>query len=231
MNLKEIIIKLESLADPEEAAGMAGFGIVGAKVYGVRMPVLRALAKEIGQDHELAAELWAAGSRETRILAAMIDDPALVDETQMETWVLDLCSWDVCDYLCQELFQDTALAKEKALEWPGRKEEFVKRAGFALMAKLALSRKKEPDSYFDEFFPLILREAEDGRNLVKKALSWALRQMGKRNLALNERAVETAREIQGLNSPAAKWLARDVLAELESDQVRDRLRDKAGSRT
>ncbi len=231
MELQKIIQKLESLADPEAAAGMADFGIVGVQVYGIRMPVLRALAKEIGQDHELAARLWTAGARETRILAAMIDDPALVDETQMEAWVLDLYSWDVCDYLCQDLFQDTALAKEKALEWPGREEEFVKRAGFALIAKLALSRKKEPDSYFDEFFPLILREVGDGRNLVKKAVSWALRQMGKRNLALNKRAVETAQEIADLGSPAAKWVARDVLKELESEKLRDRLAAKTRALT
>ncbi len=229
MDLKEIIERLEGLADPGAVAGMARFGIVGTKVYGVKIPLLRALAKEVGKDHGLAAGLWGVDSRETRILAAMIDDPALVAEGQMESWVLDLDSWEVCDQLCQCLFQDTALAGAKALEWSGREEEFVKRAGFVLMARLAVSRKKEPDASFEVYLPIIEREAWDGRNFVKKALSWALRQIGKRSLELNRQATATARAIGEQGTGPARWLARDVIKELESEKLMERLRRREKS--
>ena len=231
MELEEIIGRLEAGSDPKAVAGMARFGIVGAKVYGLRIPVLRALAKEIGRDHELAGRLWAAGARETRILAAMIDDPALVTAARMEDWVADLDSWEVCDQLCQCLFQDTALAEAKALEWTEREEEFVKRAGFVLLARLAVSRKKEPDATFERYLPVIVREAWDGRNFVRKAVSWALRQIGKRNPALNRRAVETAEEIMAQGTGPARWLAKDVLRELRSDKLRRRLEAKAAPPT
>ena len=231
MELGEIIQRLESLADPEAVAGMASFGIVGAKVYGVKIPVLRSLAKEIGTDHGLAARLWAAGSRESRVLAALIDDPGLVTEEQMDSWVLDLDSWEVCDQLCQSLFQDAALAEAKALEWTGREEEFVKRAGFVLLARLALSRKKEPDASFAPYLAVIQGEAWDGRNYVKKALSWALRQIGKRGPEMNRLAVDTALAMGEQGSGPARWLARDALKELESPELRERLARRARRRS
>jgi 3-methyladenine DNA glycosylase AlkD len=231
LELEEITRRLESLADPKAVVGMARFGIVGAKVYGVKIPLLRGLAKEIGTDHGLAARLWAAGSRESRILAALVDDPARVTEAQMESWVADLDSWEVCDQLCQSLFQDTALAEAKGLEWTGREEEFVKRAGFVLLARLALTRKKEPDSAFSPYLEIIGREAWDGRNYVKKALSWALRQIGKRSLEMNRQAVAAARAIREQNTAPARWLAGDALRELESPKLLERLGRKTRPRS
>ena len=160
------------------------------------MPVLRKMAKEIGRRHDLADELWRSAIHEARILAALIDDPGKVTDDQMERWVLEIDSWDVCDQLCSNLFSRTALAREKAAAWSGRPETFVKRAGFVLMACLAVHDKKADDAIFVEFLPLIVREAGDDRNFVKKAVNWALRQIGKRNPVLNRLSVETAREIQ-----------------------------------
>lgn len=223
MRYKQIIDRLTALANPEAVAGMARFGINPNNTLGVSIPALRAIAKEIGKDHALAEQLWASGIHEARILAGFIDVPGMVSEEQMERWVVDLDSWDVCDQCCGSLFDKTPFAYTKAIEWSERSEEFVKRAGFALMAALAWHDKRAADEQFAPFFPALVRGATDERNFVKKAVNWALRQMGKRNANLNRLAIETAREIQRIDSRAARWIASDALRELTSEQVQRRL--------
>jgi len=190
------------------------------------MPRLQKLAKEIGKDHQLAGQLWASGIREARLLACMVADPKATTREQMERWVADFDSWDVCDTCCGYLFDRTSVAYSKALEWSSREEEFVKRAGFALTAFLVVHDKKAPDEKFMQFLPVIKREATDDRNFVKKAVNWALRQIGKRNMRLNLAAIETAQEIREIDSRSARWIAADALRELKGDAVQARLTGK-----
>jgi 3-methyladenine DNA glycosylase AlkD len=215
---------LKSLANPEAVAGMARYGISAQNTLGVSVPALRRMAREIGRDHLLAQELWSSGVHEARILASMIDDPRLVTDEQMEAWAADFDSWDVCDQCCGNLFDKTEFAYRKAVEWAARDEEFVKRAGFALVAWLAFHDKRAPDEAFLEFLPVIKRESVDGRNYVKKAVNWALRHIGKRNAALNIMAIEAAKEIQEMGSKPGRWIASDALRELTSGKVQERLR-------
>jgi len=218
-----ILKKLESLSNPEAVEGMARFGISPKNTYGVSIPNLRRIAREIGKNHLLARQLWASNIRETRILASMVDEPKMVTEEQMERWAKDFDYWEVCDQCCMNLFEKTGFAYQKAVEWSSRDEEFVKRAGFVLMARLAVSDKEAGDQQFERFLPIIKREARDNRNFVKKAVNWALRQVGKRNFNLNRRAIETAREIQKMDSRSAKWIASDAIRELTSEGVQRRL--------
>jgi 3-methyladenine DNA glycosylase AlkD len=219
----EILDRLKALSNPKAVAGMARFGINPENTYGVSIPNLRKIAKERGTDHHLAQELWSSGIHEAKILASMIDDPGKVTEVQMERWVKDFDSWDVCDQCCSNLFDRTDCAYQKAVEWSAREEEFVKRAGFVLMATLAVHDKKAEDRAFLQFLPLIKRESTDARNLVKKAVNWALRQIGKRNIVLNTKAIETAKAIQELETRSAQWIATDALRELTSEKVQTRL--------
>lgn len=223
MNLNDIIDRLKSLADPEAVAGMARFGINPDRTLGVSVPNIRAMARELGRDHHLALDLWESGIHEARMLAAFIDDPKQVDEAQLERWVADFDSWDVCDQTCSNLFDKTPWAYAKAAEWAGRPEEFVKRAGFVMMACLAVHDKKGADEKFLDFLPIIKREATDDRNFVKKAVNWALRQIGKRNIALNKAAVAAASEIRQLDSKPAGWIAADALRELAGEAVQKKL--------
>jgi 3-methyladenine DNA glycosylase AlkD len=224
MDYHEIINRLKALASPEAVKGMARFGINPENTYGISIPVLRKMAREIGRDHALAQELWSSGVHEARILASFIDDPRLVSEEQMDAWAADFDSWDVCDQCCANLFDKTEFAYRKAVEWAARDEEFVKRAGFALMACLAWHDKRAPDEAFLAFLPVIKRESADGRNFVKKAVNWALRHIGKRNAALNIMAIDAAKEIQAIGSKAGRWIAADALRELTSDKVQEKLR-------
>jgi 3-methyladenine DNA glycosylase AlkD len=223
MHCKDILQQLKSLSNPEAVAGMARFGINSNNTYGVSIPALRKMARETGKDHALALQLWSSGIHEARILAGMIDVPDMVSKEQMESWAADFDSWDVCDQICSNLFDKTEFAYQKAVEWSSRKEEFVKRAGFALIAALAVHDKKTNDKEFLKFLPIIKREAADDRNFVKKAVNWALRQIGKRNLSLNKATIETAKEIQGIDSKAARWIASDALRELTDEKTRKRL--------
>lgn len=223
MQYSEIIQKIKSLANSENVAGMARFGINTRNTYGVSIPVLRKMARETGKDHELALELWESGIHEARLLACLIDRPDMVTGEQMENWVQDFDSWDVCDVCCGHLFDRTALAYQKAREWSEREEEFVKRAGFTLMAALSVHDKKASDEAMSEFLPMIKREAVDERNFVKKAVNWALRQIGKRNLKLNEMAVKTAGEIKQIDSKSARWIAGDAIRELTGEKVQRKL--------
>jgi 3-methyladenine DNA glycosylase AlkD len=224
MDCEEIVKQLKSLSNPDAVAGMVRFGINPTNTYGVSIPVLRKMAKQISKNHLLAQQIWTSSSiHEARILAGMIDIPEKVTETQLEHWVKDFDSWDICDQCCSNLFDKTKFAHKKAIEWSKRREEFVKRAGFVLMATLAVHDKEADNQKFMRFLPVIKREASDERNFVKKAVNWALRQIGKRNSALNKIAIQTAKEIQKIDSKSAKWIASDALRELTSEAVRKKL--------
>ncbi|MFO7623022.1 MAG: DNA alkylation repair protein [Anaerolineales bacterium] len=220
---EKILEQLKSQANPANVEGMARYGINPDNTLGVSMPVLRAIARQIRKNHPLALELWDSGIHEARILAALIADPKQVDEELIERWVHDFDSWDVCDQVCSNLFDKTPFAYHKAVEWAGRQPEYVKRAGFVLMAALAVHDKKAPDQAFEAFFPIILREAVDERNFVKKAVNWALRGIGKRNRALNIQAIDFAQHIAQLDSRVARWIASDALRELTSSKIQAKL--------
>jgi len=220
----DVIVELKSKARPERLEEMTKYGIPREQMLCIAVPDLRKLAKEIGTDHKLAMGLWRTGIGEARILAAMIDDSDKLTEEQMEDWVKDINSWDICDQVCMDLFRKNQLAWKKILDWSKREEEFVKRTAFSLIACLAWHDKKAADEKFLELLLIIIREAVDERNFVKKAVNWALRNIGKRNLNLNRAAVNTAREIQRLDSKAARWIAADAIRELESDAIQSRLR-------
>lgn len=221
---EEVLKRLKSEADPQAVAGIARFGIDVPDMWGVSAPKLRRLAKEIGKDHKLAAELWRTGIHDARLLATLVDDAAKVTQRQMERWAKDFNSWGVCDAACGCLFDKTPYAWDKAVEWAARDEEYVKRAGFVLMATLAVHDKKAPDDWFQAFLPYVVTHATDERNFVKKAVNWALRQIGKRNRRLNKRAIKTARDLRKLDSRAARWIASDALRELASTSVQQRLK-------
>ncbi|MBM3257840.1 MAG: DNA alkylation repair protein [Candidatus Nealsonbacteria bacterium] len=216
MNSQEIIKKLKSLSSKKNVAGMARFGINPKYALGVNVPVLRELAKKTGKDHKLALSLWKSRIHEIRILASMVDEADKVTEKQMESWVKEFNSWDLCDQCCMNLFDKTPFAWKKATDWTKRKEEFVRRAGFALMACLAWHDKKAKDKDFIKFFPFIKKYSTDERNFVKKAVNWALRQIGKRNAVLREKCIKIAREMQKTDSKTAQWIAKDAVRELVS---------------
>jgi 3-methyladenine DNA glycosylase AlkD len=224
MNAKEIVAELRSLGSPRNVEGMAHFGIASTNALGVSVPQIRALAKRAGRDHALAAALWVSGIHEARSLAAMVDEPAKVTKRQMDRWAADFDSWDIVDGCCGELFDTTPYAYEKALQWSHDRREYVKRAGFVLMATLAVHDKKAGDDAFLQFLPVIEREAHDERNFVKKAVNWALRQIGKRNRALNRAAIKCGIRIRAAGTKSGRWIAADALRELQGDAVQARLK-------
>ena len=225
MDVKQAVDRLRLMGDLKAAKGMARFGIQSSNSFGVSVPKLRTLAQEVGRDHLLALKLWETGLHDARLLATMIDDPKQITIDQMDKWVHDFDSWDIVDGSCGNLFDKTPFAIGKAKEWCKREEEFVKRAGFVLMAELAVHDKQAKDKLFLDFLPLIIGGASDKRNFVKKAVNWALRQIGKRNPRLNRAAVSTALKIQKIESGATRWIASDALRELQSPQVLKRLRE------
>ncbi|OPZ77688.1 MAG: DNA alkylation repair enzyme [Actinobacteria bacterium ADurb.Bin444] len=222
MTLDEVIAELREQADKKAVAGMHRVGINPRGTLGVQIPKLQKLARRIGVDHALALDLWATGVHEARILAAMVDDPAQLTEEQMDRWAQAFDSWDVCDQVSKYLFGRSPLAYEKAKEWAGHGGQFVKRASFALMADLAVNDKSAPDEPFLEFLQLAEREAGDDRNYVKKSVNWAVRQIGKRNKALNQAALASAKRIKAQGSPSARWIAADALRELSSAEAAGR---------
>ncbi len=231
MKTDEVIKKLKSMESPKGREGMARFGINPEGTLGVSIYKLRPMAKELGKDHKLAKELWASGIHDARLLAVFVDDPRLLTEDQMDAWAKDFDSWDVCDQACTSLFDQSPLAWKKAGEWAKRKEEYVKRGAFALMAGLAVHDKKASDKEFEKLLGIIESKeaATDERNYVRKAASWALRNIGKmRNAELNKKAIETAKGIRRKypDSKAAKWIATDAIRELESEAVKARLKKK-----
>jgi 3-methyladenine DNA glycosylase AlkD len=224
MTIDEIVAELRSHANADNVAGMARYGISPVNTLGVNIPTIRALAKRAGRDHMLAQQLWDTGIHEARILAAMVDEPAKVTRRQMDRWAADFDSWDVVDGCCGTLFDKTPHAYAKAMQWSASRGEYVKRAGFVLMTQLAVHDKRAPDEAMLQFLPVIVRESCDERNFVKKAVNWALRQIGKRNRRLNAAAIATAREVLALDTRAGRWIARDALRELTSEAVQRRLK-------
>lgn len=221
--LDEALAQLNAHAHPDQLEGMARFAIVGGNRLGLTVPEMRQIAKALKRDHALAGALWDTAIPDAMILASMIDDPRQVTESQMDEWVEDFMSWDVCDQVCGNLFDKSPLAWTKASEWSGREEEFVRRAAFALIACLAWHDKSAADEKFTRLLPVIVHGSTDERNFVKKAVSWAVRNIGKRNRRLNTAAIEAAREIAGIDSKSARWIASDALRELTSEAVQRRL--------
>ncbi len=216
MTAPEILAALRAQANPRNVEGMARYGINTAGTLGVPVAEIRRLARQVGRSHSLAAELWASGVHEARILATIVDEPARVTRRQMDRWARDFDAWDVCDQACQNLFRYTPFAWAAATEWACAKREFVRRAAFALMAGLAVKAKEAPDEDFEALLPLIAAAATDPRNLVKKAVNWALRAIGKRNLRLRRAAIAAAENIRVIDSPTARWIAGDALRELRA---------------
>ena len=222
-SVNEVLKKLKEKAKPENLAGMAKYGMTRDRRLGVAVPEMRKIAKQSGKDHQLALDLWKTGIPEAMMVASMVDLAEAVTEEQMEDWVKDFNSWDVCDQVCMNLFAKTPLAWKKIRDWANRDEEFVKRAAFALIACLAWHDKEASDKEFIALIPLIVEGAMDERNLVKKGVSWALRHIGKRNLNLNKVAMEAAKEMQQMDSKSAKWIASDALRDLTSEATKRRL--------
>jgi 3-methyladenine DNA glycosylase AlkD len=211
-----VLEHLKEKADTNYLKGMARFGIDSSKALGVKLPEIRKLAKTIKKDHKLALALWDTQIHEARILASMIADPKQVTSELMNSWTGDFYSWDICDQVCGNLFDRTPFAIDKAIEYSAHEQEFVKRAGFVLMAEYAIHNKTAPDEVFINLFPIMEREAWDNRNFVKKAVNWALRQIGKRNNILRVKAINTARNIYNQPAKSAKWIAKNALDELIS---------------
>jgi 3-methyladenine DNA glycosylase AlkD len=230
MTVDQIIDELRALSDPAKIADLERYAIKTPKWFGIRTPELKAFAREIkklvADRHATALELWETGIYDTRAVAFMIDDPKKVTERQMDAWCADFDNWATVDGTCSYLFCRTPFAYDKAFEWAEREPEFEKRAGFSMMAYLAVHDKKAPDDKLAAFLPVIENHAYDGRNFVKKAVNWALRQIGKRNLNLNRLALESARRIRAQNTSSARWIAADALRELQSSAVRERLSRK-----
>jgi 3-methyladenine DNA glycosylase AlkD len=227
MQFPEIMAWMEGKSNEKDKAGMARFGINTEKAYGISVADLRKLASSIPKSHPLAMELWDSGMHEAMILSSMLDEADKVSQEQMERQALKFNSWDVCDQVCMNLFCETPFARKKAQEWSKRREEFVKRAGFALMACLATKESGAMDLAFVNFLDAIKRESGDERNYVRKAINWALRQIGKRNAKLNRMAIKAAKGIAKMGSKSSKWVAKDALKELESPAVKRRLEGKA----
>jgi 3-methyladenine DNA glycosylase AlkD len=226
MSVVDIIKKLESFSNPEAVKGMARYGINPRNNLGISVYKLREIAKEIGYDHELAIKLWDLDIHDARLLACFIDDPNRVTSEQMDGWVNDFDSWDICDQACTSLFDLNPLAWTKVFEWATRDEEFVKRGAFALIAGLSVHDKRASDKNFEQFFPLIKQHSIDERNYVKKAVNWALRNIGKRNVSLNKKTIELSKDMLKIDSKAAKWIARNALKELTSMKIQNRLNKK-----
>jgi len=224
VSVEDVLEKLKDKAKPDQIEGMARYGMVAERRLGVSIPDLRQMAKEVGKDHRLALALWKTRIPDAKILAAMIDEPSKLTEQQMEDWVKEINSWDIGDQVCMNLLEKTPLAWKKILAWSEREEEFVKRTAFGLLACLAWHDKEAEDGEFIKLFTVIERGATDERNSVKKAVSWALRNIGKRNRDLNKAAIKAAKKIQKIDSKSARWIASDAIRELESEAVQKRLR-------
>jgi len=226
MNYDEIITTLHSMANPENVKGMARYGINQYNNLGISIYLLRPFAKEIGTNHTLALKLWDSKIHDARLLACFIDDPTQVTSEQMDAWAENFDSWDICDQACTNLFDRSPLAYDKVFQWADQEKEFVKRAAFSLIAGLAVHDKTATNQDFERFFSLFTTHCNDERNYVKKAVNWALRNIGKRNLSLNKKALRTAEEIKKINSKSARWIATDAIRELTSPKVQQKLEMK-----
>jgi 3-methyladenine DNA glycosylase AlkD len=229
MTKQEVFRLFEENKNEKATNEMKRVGIKAENSYGLSLWQVRDIAKLIKKDHALALELWQSGVHEGRMLATMIADIKELTDELMELWVKDFNSWDICDQCVSNYFDKATFAFEKALDWSDRPEEFIKRAGFVMMATLAVHAKKEPDDHFEIFFDAIVKHATDERNFVKKAVNWAIRQIGKRSLYLNPKAIELCHRIRETHpdSSTAKWITSDAIRELESEKVQERLKKKA----
>lgn len=223
-----VLRELKLVADPKVRAKLSYFGVNVPKAHGISAPVLHKFARHIGKNQALAEDLWPSGIHEARILAALIGESEKVTPAQMERWVRDFDSWDVVDTACCYLYATAKPAWDKIHEWSSRTAEFEKRAAFSLAAYLSYKDKNADDASFERFLSVIERESHDERNFVRKAVNWALRNIGKRNLRLNESAIRCAERIRQQDSRTARWIAADALRELKSEAVQERLRKKAG---
>ncbi len=223
MNCRQILRKLETMGSAANVEGMARYGIRPERALGVSMAALRTLARQLGISHELALELWDAGIHESRLLAALLADPRRVDGPLMERWAAQFDSWALCDTTCGSLFRKAGPAWEKTRQWCGREELYIKRAGFAMTAWLAVHDKNASDAEFYKLLTLVRRGAADERPLVSKAVNWALRQIGKRNMELNARAIELAVALAETGGKSERWVANGALRELTGGKVQQRL--------
>jgi 3-methyladenine DNA glycosylase AlkD len=219
-----VLRELRGLANPQVREKMAYFGVDVPLAHGISTPTLHAFARRIGKDHDLAEQLWASGVHEARILAALIGEAEKITAAQMDHWARDFNAWDVVDSTCRYLYAFSEHAWSKVDAWSRREEEYVKRAAFSLAAYLSYIDKHASDARFERFLRVIEREADDDRNFVRKAVNWALRNVGKRNLRLNRAAIQAAERIRLRGSRAARWIAADALRELQSEAVQKRLR-------
>jgi 3-methyladenine DNA glycosylase AlkD len=223
---ERIISELKTKRNPVNVAGMARFGINPEKALGISIKELRKIGKDIGCNHKIALNLWESEIHEARLLATLIDEPIKVTKRQMDAWTSDFDSWDLCDQCCNNLFRKTDFVNEKIFKWVKSNKEFTRRAGFVLIAVQAVHNKKLADNEIQNYLPLVLEYSTDERNYVKKAVNWALRQIGKRNIILNNQALSVCNQLLGLNSKSAKWIARDAIRELTSDNIITRLTAK-----
>jgi 3-methyladenine DNA glycosylase AlkD len=221
-----VLRELQKFADPKVRSKMEYFGVRVPNAHGISAPVLHAFAKHIGKNQRLAEQLWSSGIHEAKILAALIGEPDKITSSQMDRWLRGFGSWDVVDSVCCYLYAEGAPAWKKVFAWSSRRAEFEKRAAFSLAAYLSYKDRAAPDARFAEFLAVIEREAWDERNFVKKAVNWALRNIGKRNLPLNRLAIRAAERIRAQGSRSARWIAADALRELQSAAVQSRLRRK-----
>ncbi len=226
MTFSSLMKALKSKSDKKHVSAMKRFGIRADRAIGVSIPALRGMAKSLTPNHSLAARLWDSGIHEARILASMVDEKDKITDAQLERWVSGFDSWDVCDQVCDNLISDTPFAYKKAFEWAKRKEEFVRRAGFTLMAMIGWFGKGRTDAEIEKFLPVIKKYSVDERNFVRKAVNWALRNIGKKSMKLNAKALKTAREIARINSKSARWIAADAIRELLNEKIRARIRVK-----
>lgn len=214
MRADEVIARLRKMGDPAAVAGRARFGIPEDGALGVPVPALRKLAREIGRDADLARGLWQSGIPEARLLATLTMPPEAFTRPAAERWLKDVTSWDVCDGLCLNLVDKAEWAYEAARAWCSSSDEWTKRAGFATIAGLAWHDRDAPDAKLKRFFPIIEKHGADDRNYVKKAVSWALRQLGKRSEALRPLAIGSAEKLRASESKGARWAGADALREL-----------------
>ena len=222
-NLNSILDKLQKKRNPDNLKGMSNFGISTENALGIKIITLREIAKETGINTKLSFDLWDSGFHEARILASMIANPNEITKQIINNWVEDIYSWDLCDQCCNNLFRKTRFAIDYSFIWTKREKEFVKRAGFVLIALLSVHNKSLRNEDFQKYFPLIIKYSKDERQFVKKAVNWSLRQIGKRNFYLYSEAIETAETILQQNSKSAQWIAKDALRELTSEKVKNRI--------
>ncbi len=219
MDCDSIVKDLKKMRNPKNIEGMAKFGINPQFALGIKIPTLRIKAKEIGKHQKLALELWETQIHEARLLASLIGEPKLISRSLMNKWASDFNSWDLCDQVCNNLFRKTEFAYDKAVDWSTKNKELVKRAAFVLMATLAVHSKKLNNDDFLKFFEYIKKAATDERNFVKKAVNWSVRQIGKRNLFLHEKAIQLSEEFLEIESKSARWIANNALKELRSEKI------------